>query len=140
MRYYIAARIENASAHNQVRDALNARGHEITYDWTSHGAVWHRGLEEIRRVAALEIKGVLDADFVVALLPGGRGTHVEVGAALGLGRTVFIHSTRPDEHFSAHPDTCAFYHHPLAVPLPSDIRAAAIAIDRHLAATRRGTR
>lgn len=136
MKYYIACRIEHAANHNLVRDALAERGHDITYDWTAHGHVWSRGLDELQRVASAEILGVAGASFVVALLPGagGKGTHVEIGAALALDKPVFMHSYTPDVHFAAHPDTCAFYHHPLAVPLPPDLRAAAKFIDRWLAA------
>ena len=112
MKYYIASKLENHAEHNRVRDMLNALGHEITYDWTHHGPVYRSGLDRVREVAQLETQGVLDADFVVVLWPGGRGTHVELGVALAAGKPVIFISAVEDHH-AATQETCAFYHHPL---------------------------
>lgn len=136
MRYYIATRLERAGDHNQLRDALGARGHEITYDWTTHGPVFRHGLARIREVAQLELEGVLAADFVVVLLPGGRGTHAELGMALATGKPVFLHQTiydlpdfvdedgcawprRSPDLFEAVAETCAFYHAPNCYQAPA---------------------
>jgi hypothetical protein len=65
----------------------------------------------------------------IALLPGGRGTHAELGAALGTQvfgealaacnpgivcdrRPICIYSPTPEEDFGTTKKTCAFYHHP----------------------------
>lgn len=109
MKIYIATRLENHKQHNALRDLLVAAGHTLTYDWTKHGAVWRSGKDRIREVALSERAGVERADVVVVLLPGGRGTHVELGMALAGNKPVIIWSPRP-EVFGAHPDTCAFYH------------------------------
>lgn len=85
MRYYIATALERAADHTLVRDAMAAAGHQITYDWTAHGSVQSEGLDRIREVAEAETRGVLDADLVIVLLPGGRGTHAELGIAIGAG-------------------------------------------------------
>lgn len=112
MQYYIATRLENTTAHNRLRDVLNSLGHVITYDWTTHGPVYSHGLERVAEVAGLEAKGVLDADWVIVLWPGGRGTHVELGVALGANKHVHFISPEPAHH-QATSETCAFYHHPL---------------------------
>jgi hypothetical protein len=121
MNFYIATRLENHAQHNDVRDRLIAMGHELTYDWTKHGPVWRSGCEVIRETAIAERQGVQDADFVVVLLPGGRGTHVELGMALAL-RTPVIIWAADDSQFGACPETCAFYHDPIvrtiSGPLP----------------------
>lgn len=117
MKFYIATRLENYAKHNELRDMLVADGHEITYDWTVHGPVWRNGMKAIRDVALLERGGVRDADFVAALLPGGRGTHAEIGMALAYEKFVF--ATGPAEMFGATPETCAFYHDPLVVQCES---------------------
>lgn len=114
MRYYIATRLENHENHNALRDLLAAHGHEITYDWTAHGPVWQEGTDRIREVAELEAKGVLEADLVIVLLPGGRGTHVELGMAIAAGRKVLLQSPHR-QLLGATPETCAFYHHPLVM-------------------------
>ncbi len=71
-----------------------------------------------------ETAGVYMADVVIVLLPGGRGTHVELGVALGVADAVVIgpedepslriviYSPTPDKDFGDGGDTCAFYHHP----------------------------
>jgi nucleoside 2-deoxyribosyltransferase len=112
LRYYIATKLENHAQHNKVRDVLNAMGHQITYDWTSHGPVWTSGIGRIREVSILETNGVLDADVVVILWPGGRGTHVELGMAIAARKPVIFMSTNLEHHIAS-PETCAFYHHPL---------------------------
>lgn len=112
MKYYIASKLENHAEHNRVRDFLNSLGHEITYDWTHHGPVYRSGLDRVREVAELETQGVIDADFVVVLWPGGRGTHVELGIALAARKPVLL-ITHVEAHHEATTETCAFYHHPL---------------------------
>lgn len=111
MKYYIATRLENHAAHNDVRDRLTTLGHALTYDWTTHGPVWRSGVEVIRQTEAKERQGIIDADFIVVLLPGGRGTHVELGFALALEKPIILWAA-DDAMFGATPETCAFYHHP----------------------------
>ena len=110
MKYYIATRLENHGEHNRLRDLLKLAGHECTYDWTQSGSVTG-DLQRISEIAQLEIAGVLSADFVIALWPAGRGTHVEIGAAIARGIPVLFVSDVP-EHHEACRGTCAFYHHP----------------------------
>jgi len=102
----------------ELHDHLLAAGWEITYDWTVHGSV--RGpdvsREQVADVADREVDGVLLAQVVVVLLPGGRGAHVELGVALacaiGDGNRVVIWSSTPDVDFGTTEATSAFYHHP----------------------------
>jgi nucleoside 2-deoxyribosyltransferase len=111
VKYYIATSLQNVDAHNKLRDYLNQMGHEITYDWTHHGPVFQEGLDRLREVAELEGRGVSEAEIVIALWPGGRGTHVELGMAIALEKRVLLFSDK-NEHHQACPETCAFYHHP----------------------------
>jgi nucleoside 2-deoxyribosyltransferase len=108
MKIYIASRLENFLQVQAVRDALAAAGHTITYDWTLHGSVKDDGEARLREVALLELNGVRDADLVVVLLPGGRGTHAELGAANILGKPVILFSDKPHPLLSTDA-TCAFY-------------------------------
>lgn len=107
-RFYIATTLSRHAEHNVVRDLLQTAGHEITYDWTVHGSVKTEGAERLGEVGELELQGVRDADFVVVLLPGGRGTHAEVGAATILGKPTYIH-TMDHGLFAFDSRTCAFY-------------------------------
>ncbi len=110
MKYYIATSLERAHLHNVVRDGLAKLGHQLTYDWTTHGSVKHTSTARLKEVAHAEMAGILEADFVVVLLPGGKGTHVELGFSIGSGKRVFIHSEDPMA-FEVGPQVCAFYHH-----------------------------
>lgn len=125
MKYYIATSLSRTTAHNLVRDALKMLRHEISYDWTVHGSVKLVSKERLREVSIRELKGVSEADFVVVLLPGGNGTHLELGFAIASGKRVFLHSEDP-ALFELGPQTNAFYHHPdvtcLSCPL-ADVAA-----------------
>ena len=49
--------------------------------------------------------------FVVVLLPGSYGTHIELGFAIARGKKVFLHSEE-SLVFELGSQTNAFYHHP----------------------------
>ena len=111
MKYYIATGLENHQAHNQLRDMLNGLGHKITYDWTEHGPVWQKGQGACRQVALKELAGVEAADTVIVLMPGGRGTHIELGAALIKSKRILFYSAEDKDHW-VNEKFCAFYAHP----------------------------
>ena len=111
MKYYIATSLSRITAHNVVRDSLKTWGHEICYDWTLHGSVKTVSKERLQQVAELELAGVSDADFIVVLLPGGNGTHLELRFAIASGKKVFLHSEEALPFELGH-QTNAFYHHP----------------------------
>ena len=108
MKIYIASKLENYLQVQALRDALIAAGHTITYDWTLHGSVQGQGEARLREVAAAERNGVLQAELVIVLLPGGRGTHIELGMANALGKPVLLFS-RCILPFRHEQETCAFY-------------------------------
>jgi hypothetical protein len=111
MKIYIASKLENFANVQCLRDCLRSAGHQITYDWTVHGPVYASGLARVREVAEAETLGVLNADLVIVLWPGGRGTHVEFGIALGASIPI-IFVSGDERHHQATTETCAFYHHP----------------------------
>lgn len=108
MKFYIASKLENAENVIRIANVLKARGWIHTYDWTKHGSVQKEGEQRIKEVAQNEIRGVKNADIVIVLLPGGRGTHAELGAANVLDIPVFIHAS-DDSLFLQDGNTCAFY-------------------------------
>ena len=111
MKYYIATSLSRMTAHNIVRDSLETQGYDISYDWTLHGSVKSVSKERLREVALLELDGVSNADFVIILLPGGNGTHLELGFAIAREKKIFLHS-EDSLAFELGPQTNAFYHHP----------------------------
>jgi len=111
MRVYVATGILNLATARHVMDRLKENGVGITYDWTRHGSVKAFEASEKRVVAMDEEQGVAHADALVALLPGGKGTHVEIGIALGRCKPVYLfvpHHLNIEEQ-----DFCNFYSHPL---------------------------
>lgn len=108
MKFYIASKLENAENVKRLAKVLKAFGWIHTYDWTKHGSVQKEGEQRIKEVAAMELNGVRNADVVIVLLPGGRGTHAELGAANIAEIPVFIHAY-DDKLFLQDGNTCAFY-------------------------------
>lgn len=106
MKIYVASGLENVENARSLCTRLKIADHTITYEWMKHGAVWDKGERVVRDVATQEMSGVRHADVVVVLLPGGRGTHVELGAALALGKPVIIVSDPP---LTICKETCAFH-------------------------------
>jgi hypothetical protein len=97
-RFYIATTISRWKEHNLVRDLLTAHGHKITYDWTNNpdgGNLRGKSLKLQAQVGADEMRGVAEADFGVVLLPGGFGTHAEIGALYITSTPTFIHASDP---------------------------------------------
>jgi len=112
MKYYQASGVENASRVNTAAAVLNANGHVRTYDWTVHGSVARREEAFKTRVAATEAAAVSEAETVIVLLPGAKGTHAELGMALAgnAGRVlIWSESSAP---FDGTEGYCVFYHHP----------------------------
>jgi nucleoside 2-deoxyribosyltransferase len=108
MKFYIASRLENYEQVQYLRDRLKEQEWTHTYDWTQHGSVKTISTEILKEVAEKEFQGVVDADVVIVLTPQGRGTHVELGIALALGKKVFIWHEN-DKYFKCTDDTSSFY-------------------------------
>lgn len=110
-RFYLASGLKNMPAAEALLYRLRGLGLECTYNWLAHGSVKGEGPKRMREISGLEIDGVARADFVVVLLPGGRGSHVELGAALGLDKPVFL--VAEDEHaLKVAGEECTFHWHP----------------------------
>lgn len=127
MKFYIATSPSRIAAHQIVRDNLKRFGHEISYDWTLHPSVKSVSKERLREVASLDLNGVSEADFVVVLLPGGHGTHLELGFAIAKEKKVFLHSEDPTI-FETGPQTNVFYHHPDVIRLQCPLADVAAAL------------
>ena len=113
MRIYIATGLANAHRAQLMRDACRANGHTVTYDWTAHGPVGRLGQAVLTETAQNELRGVALADLVIAILPGGRGTHGALTAGRVLGKPV-INVDELGGAFTVDDSTCAFYWHHLA--------------------------
>ena len=108
MRFYIASNLENNEQVQKLAGILKKLGWEHTYDWTVHGSVKETDAETLKSIGQKELDGVKSADIVIVLTPQGRGTHVELGIAVALNKSVYIYH-RDDTYFKCDDNTSAFY-------------------------------
>src|ERR1035437_6720519 len=114
--FYLSTRKDRSAQAAALLEALAARGWERTLDWTDQSNVGPDGYSD---TALAEIAAVRAADALVVLLPGGYGTHVEIGAALALGKPVILHA--PDRKTLDTPYPCIFHYHPGVKLLVSEV-------------------
>lgn len=105
-RFYVSSRKDRSKEANALADTLIAQGWERTFKWTDLGDAT---AESHAATAEAELQGVREADVLIVLLPGGLGTHVEIGAALALGKPVILHA--PDQKTLETPYPCVFHYH-----------------------------
>ncbi|MHC0039574.1 nucleoside 2-deoxyribosyltransferase [Pseudoneobacillus sp. C159] len=96
MKFYIASGLLNREIVQYIAGQLKARGFTHTYDWTQNERA--DTLEKLKMIGEQERIGVLEADFLVVLLPGGKGTHVELGMALAHHKRIYLYSPNEDIH------------------------------------------
>jgi nucleoside 2-deoxyribosyltransferase len=120
-RFFLSTRKARSAEADALSAALKDHGWERTFAWTGEDGA---GTDGLAAVAVKELQGVRDADVLVVLLPGGYGTHVEIGAALALGKPVILHA--PDRKTLETPYLCVFHYHPsvkLLISEPLDVDA-----------------
>jgi nucleoside 2-deoxyribosyltransferase len=118
-RFYLATRVNLSARAAPLLEALKAQGWVRTFAWTGE-----TDPNRYTETALKELEGVREADVVIALLPAGRGTHVEIGAALALGKRVIIYAH--DREALTKPYPCVFHYHPgvkLVVSEVLDVKA-----------------
>lgn len=96
MKFYIGSGFKNCELVNYYSKALEENGWSHTYNWTKNisGRVT---IEDLVKYSELEIKGIVDSDAVIILLPAGRGTHIELGMALALNKKIFLCAASKEE-------------------------------------------
>lgn len=97
---------------------------QLTYDWTEHGKV-----EETAKMpwlAYTELKAVREADVLGFVTPGGRGAHVELGAALGLNKPIVMYDKGMDDKYDY---PCLFHEHPNIHKSPPDFESWAYLVE-----------
>ena len=113
--FYLSTRKDRLHEAAQLLDALKANDWKQTFAWIGHDP---GNPHEYATIAQAELKGVSEADVLLVLLPGGFGTHVEIGAALALGKRIILHA--PDRKTLETPYPCVFHYHPLVTLLVSE--------------------
>ncbi|MCA0991284.1 nucleoside 2-deoxyribosyltransferase [Guptibacillus hwajinpoensis] len=88
MNFYIASSFQNKQHVQTLATELKRHGLKHTYDWTkTEKAVT---FDELASIGEAELEAVKKADILIVLLPGGKGTHVELGIALGRDLPVYL--------------------------------------------------
>jgi nucleoside 2-deoxyribosyltransferase len=113
--FYLSTKKDRLEQAGPLLDALKAKGWKRTFAWTDEGPC---DAAEYAKIAQAELSGVQQADALIVLLPGGFGTHVEIGAALALRKPIIIHA--PDHKTLETPYACVFHYHPLVTLLVSE--------------------
>ena len=128
MKFYISSRLHNIDQVRHVASLLKGHGWTHTCDWTNF-VVSSNSPDSLRTIGEKELDGVRTADIVIVLTPQGRGTHIELGMAIALGKKVYIYHA-DDSYFLCDDNTCSFYWLPQVKQLTGKIDAAVEAILR----------
>jgi nucleoside 2-deoxyribosyltransferase len=105
--FYLSTQKDRNDEASPLLEALEAKGWERSFNWSGREA---SSESEYADLAVAEIAGIRSADVVIVILPGGRGTHVEIGAALAMGKPIVLHA--PNRKSLETPYPCAFHYHP----------------------------
>lgn len=106
--FYVASSFKNIDTVRYVSKQLINKGFVHTYDWTKNERA--STFEDLREIGQQEKDAVMEADFIIVLLPAGKGSHIEFGIALGHGKRIYLHS--PDDEVNRFETTSTFYQLP----------------------------
>ncbi|MFD3449281.1 hypothetical protein ACFDTO_32415 [Microbacteriaceae bacterium 4G12] len=119
MKYYIASSFGNINTVREVEAHLNEKGFIQTYDWTKNERA--NTLKDLMEIGEQEKQAVQESDFLIVLSPAGKGSHIEFGIALGLGKPIYLYSTHTD--ILDFETTSTFYHVKGVHPYVGDLSA-----------------
>jgi len=105
MKFYIASSLNNFEIVRNVAGQLKQKGFIHTYDWTVNNKP--DSLEKLKKIGQEEKAAVMESDFIIIILPGGKGTHIELGIALGLNKRIYLYS--PNEQINDPSKSSTFY-------------------------------
>jgi nucleoside 2-deoxyribosyltransferase len=107
-KFYVASSFKNIETVRLVSKQLIKKGYIQTYDWTKNERA--STLQDLKEIGQAEKIAVMEADFIIVLLPAGRGSHIEMGIALGQGKEIYLYS--PNDEVNNFETTSTFYHLP----------------------------
>jgi hypothetical protein len=93
MKFYIASTLQNIDLVRIATYLFKQNDFYHTYDWTLNEQA--STFEDMRFISDAQREGISDADFIVVILPGDKGTHVEIGMSLASKKRIYLYS--PDE-------------------------------------------
>ncbi|SHI00447.1 group-specific protein [Virgibacillus chiguensis] len=93
MNFYIASSFKNIESVRYIRGLFIKDGHVLTYDWTKNDRA--STIEALKCIGQKQKDAVIAADVIIVLLPAGKGSHIEMGIALGRRKkSFFIHQIK----------------------------------------------
>lgn len=107
-KFYVASSFKNIETVRYVSNELIRKGYIHTYDWTKNARA--STFEELNEIGRQEKNAVMEADFIIVLLPAGKGSHIEFGIALAQGKRIYLYSQ--NEEVNNFETTSTFYHLP----------------------------
>ena len=105
-KFYVASSFKNLETVRWVSEQLINREYIQTYDWTKNERA--SNIKDLIEIGQQEKQGVMEADFIIVLLPSGKGSHIELGIALGQGKRIYLYS--PNDEVNHFETTTTFYH------------------------------
>lgn len=106
MSFYIASSLKNKEIVKMMAAQLKMEGFNHSYDWTINDRA--DSMDLLASIGESELSAVSNSDFLVMMLPAGKGSHIEMGIALGLGKRVYLYS--PNNDIYEFDKTSTFYH------------------------------
>ena len=104
--FYIASSFKNIETVRFVSERLRQEGFIHTYDWTINDNI--NSIDQLKDIGKKEIDAVMCSNFIVVLFPAGKGSHVELGIALGNGIKAYLYAQNDD--INDLETTSTFYH------------------------------
>jgi len=108
LKFYVASSFQNINQVRTLTNRLTQMGWQLTYDWTLNERV--DSVEELQRIGLLEKAAIEDSELVLIVLPGGKGTHVELGLAIAGKKKIILYA--PDHKMVDAEFSTTFYHLP----------------------------
>ncbi|QFF97641.1 group-specific protein [Psychrobacillus glaciei] len=108
MKFYVGSGLKNKEQVREVGGKLKNIGWNQTFDWTHNEQA--NNLADLMHIGTQEKEAIKDADYVIILLPGGKGSHIELGMAIALQKQIFLYS--PHGEAMDMETTSTFYHLP----------------------------
>jgi nucleoside 2-deoxyribosyltransferase len=108
MNFYVASSFQNKEVVKEVSQKLKLLGWHHTYDWTRNERAISQ--EALQKIGMLEKQAITNSDVVVVILPGGKGSHIELGLAIAWQKRTILYS--PNLEARDMQTTSTFYHLP----------------------------
>ena len=105
-KFYVASSFKNIEIVRFVSNQLKDEGFIQTYDWTRNERA--STIDDLKKIGLQEKNAVMEADFLIVLLPAGKGSHIELGIAIELEKRIYLYS--PNDEVNRFETTSTFYH------------------------------